>query len=139
MRSRSRVAALRDAAGAAVGAVLGLAPHVLHHVGIIAGTALLTGAGGNSLLFAAGLALSVPMLRRLHRRFQTWLAPGIAIVVYAVMFSLSSFVIGPAISGDGGGVARPPAPSVPASSPSSPSTPSTPSAPPTTDHAGHHG
>ena len=42
---------------------------------------------------------SVPMLRRLYRRFGTWKAPTVAVVVFAIMFSLSAFVIGPAISG----------------------------------------
>ena len=47
-----------------------------------------------------GLALSIPMLRRLHRRFGTWKAPTLALGVFTLMFSLSAFVIGPAISGD---------------------------------------
>ena len=44
-RQRSRLAAVRDTVGVVVGAVLGLAPHVLHHVGLIAGTAFVAGAG----------------------------------------------------------------------------------------------
>ena len=52
------------------------------------------------LLFGAlGLLFSVPLLRRLHTRFHTWKAPAIALVVFVAMFSLSAFVIGPAISG----------------------------------------
>lgn len=85
---------------ALVGGVLGLAPHVLHHVGFLAGTALVAGSGGTALFGALGLVASVPMLVRLHRRFRTWRAPAIALVVFAAMFSLSAFVVGPAISGN---------------------------------------
>jgi hypothetical protein len=85
---------------AVVGAVMGLLPHVLHHVSFFAGAVLVTGVGGNLAFGALGLLLSVPLLRRLHRRFSTWKAPAAALVVFAAMFSLSAFVIGPAISGD---------------------------------------
>ena len=92
-----------------IAAVVGLAPHVLHHVGLLAGTALVAGAGGTLLFGAVGLAASVPFLLRLRRRFGTWRAPAIALSVFAAMFSLSAFVIGPAISGSdspGGGPAQ---------------------------------
>ena len=81
------------------GAVMGVAPHVLHHVGPLAGAAVLAGAGGTVLFAAIGFVAAVPFLLRLHRRFRTWRAPAIALAVFAAMFSLSSFVIGPAISG----------------------------------------
>lgn len=82
------------------GGFIGLLPHVLHHVGPLAGAALLAGATGRALFAAIGFVAAIPFLRRLHRRFRTWRAPAIALVVFAAMFSLSSFVIGPAISGD---------------------------------------
>jgi len=97
-RDRGRLAALWNAVTAAVGAVMGLLPHLLHHVSIFAGAALVTGVGGNLLFGALGLLLSVPLLRRLHRRFKSWKAPALAVAVFAVMFSFSAFVIGPAIS-----------------------------------------
>ncbi|MFE6649915.1 hypothetical protein ACFVJS_25365 [Nocardioides sp. NPDC057772] len=81
------------------GTVLGIAPHVLHHIGLLAGAALITGTTGNVLFYAIGLLLSVPMLRRLHRRFRSLWAPTIAVVVFTGLFSVSAFVIGPAISG----------------------------------------
>lgn len=84
---------------AAWGAFIGLLPHVLHHVGPLAGAALLAGAGGTVLFAAIGFVASIPFLLRLHRRFRTWRAPAIALAVFAAMFSLSSFVVGPAISG----------------------------------------
>lgn len=64
---RSRLATLWNAVTAAVGAVMGLLPHLLHHVSIFAGAVLVTGVGGNLLFGALGLLLSVPLLRRLYR------------------------------------------------------------------------
>ena len=84
---------------AAWGAFIGLLPHVLHHLGPLAGAALLAGAGGTALFFAIGIVASIPFLLRLHRRFRTWRAPAIALAIFVGLFSLSSFVIGPAISG----------------------------------------
>lgn len=85
---------------AVFGTLLGLLPHVLHHAGLIFGAALVTGAGGNLLFGVIGLLFSMPLLRHLYIRFDTWKAPGIALAVFVAMFSLSAFVIGPAISGD---------------------------------------
>jgi hypothetical protein len=82
------------------GGFIGLLPHVLHHVGPFAGAALLAGASGRALFAAIGFVAAIPFLRRLHRRFQTWRAPALALAIFAAMFSLSSFVIGPAIAGD---------------------------------------
>ena len=85
----------------ALGAIGGVAPHVLHHVGPLVGTALVAGAGGTALFGVLGLAASVPMLLRLRRRFGSWRAPGIALVVFTAMFLVSSLVVGPLISGSG--------------------------------------
>jgi hypothetical protein len=85
---------------AAWGGFVGLLPHVLHHVGPLAGAALLAGATGRVLFAAIGFVAAIPFLRRVHRRFQTWRAPAIALAIFVAMFSLSSFVIGPAISAD---------------------------------------
>jgi hypothetical protein len=82
------------------GGSVGILPHVLHHVGPLAGAALLAGVGGTLLFGAIGFVASIPFLLRLHRRFRSWRAPALALVVFAAMFSLSSFVIGPAISGE---------------------------------------
>ena len=117
---KGKVATVRDAVGAFAGAILGLAPHVLHHIGLIAGAAFITGAGGNALFFLVGLVFSIPLLRRLYRRFHTWRAPGIAVAVFAAVFSLSAFVIGPAISGG------------------SADGPSTPNPSPSQNHSEHH-
>lgn len=101
-----------NAAGTALTGLLGLAPHVLHHVGLFAGAFLVTGATGNLLFGIAGLVLSIPFLLRLYRRHQTWKAPAIAVAAFVTVFSLSAFVIGPAITGSAGdtGPTRPSSP-----------------------------
>lgn len=81
------------------GAFIGVLPHVLHHVGPLAGAALLAGAGGTALFAGIALVVSIPFLLRIYRRFRTWVAPAIALGLMAAAFSLSSFVIGPAIAG----------------------------------------
>lgn len=81
-----------------LGGIVGLAPHVLHHVGPLVGTALVAGAGGTALFGVLGLAASVPMLLQLHRRFSNWWAPAIALGVFTAMFLISSYVVGPLIS-----------------------------------------
>lgn len=96
---RSMVKALWDGLLAALGALLGLLPHVLHHVGFLAGTALVAGSGGTALFGALGYLASIPLLVKLHRRFGTWRAPAIGITVFTAMFALSAFVVGPALSG----------------------------------------
>lgn len=85
------------------GALTGVAPHVLHHVGPLAGAALLAGTGGRLLFAAIALAVSTPFLLRIHRRFESWLAPAIALAAMAASFALSSFVIAPLITGNESG------------------------------------
>ena len=106
------------ALSAVVATVAGLAPHVLHHVGLLAGTALVAGSGGTILFGSLGAVAALPLLWRLYRRFHTWQAPMIGAALFAAMFALSAWVIGPAISGGS----------------SSPTTPNIPSGP----HQGHH-
>ena len=88
-----------------LGGIVGLAPHVLHHIGPLVGTALVAGAGGTALFGVLGLVASVPMLIKLRRRFSNWWAPGIALGVFTAMFLISSFVVGPLISAPDGPVA----------------------------------
>ena len=82
-----------------IAVISGIAPHVLHHVGPLAGTAVLAGAGGTVLFGVAGFALSVPMLLRLRQRFRSWVAPGVASLVFVVVYLFSALVVGPAITG----------------------------------------
>ncbi|WP_286404925.1 hypothetical protein [Pseudarthrobacter defluvii] len=94
----------------ALGLVTGLVPHVLHHIGFLAGSALVAGSGGTALFGSLGLLASIPALVHLHRRFHSWIAPTLGLLVFAGMFSLSAFVIGPAISGTGANVTPGPSP-----------------------------
>lgn len=84
-------------------AFLGLLPHVLHHAGPLAGAAFFAGVGGTLLFGALGFVAAIPLLLRLHRRTGTWRAPAMVLALFAAMFSLSAFVIGPAITGEGEG------------------------------------
>lgn len=79
--------------------VTGAAPHVLHHVGPLAGTAIVAGAGGRIVFGAAGFVATIPMLRRLRRRTGSWRAPALALAAFAAIFTFSTLVIGPAVSG----------------------------------------
>ena len=90
----------RVAISAATAAVLGLAPHVLHHAGLLAGAALFAGVGGTLLFGALGLLLAVPFLLRVRRRTGSWRLPAALLALFAAMFSVSAFVIGPALRDD---------------------------------------
>lgn len=113
----NRLSALWEARVGGIGLVMGLLPHVLHHVGFFVGTALIAGSGGTAIFGLLGLLLSLPMLMRLHKRFGTWKAPAIALAIFTAMFTISTYVIGPSMSGTGN---------------------SGPSSVPTIDHNSHH-
>ena len=121
---RERVAAL---ASSAVAAVLGVLPHLLHHVGPLAGAALLAGTLGTLLFGAIGLLAAIPFLVRVHRRCGNWRVPAALLALFAVMFSISAFVIGPAISGGEGGGGK-----------STTTQQTAPSGPAKAGHDGHH-
>jgi hypothetical protein len=104
----SRTGGLRGMVAGAWGVISGVAPHVLHHAGPLAGAALLAGTGGRVLFFFIGLAAAVPLLIRLYRRFNTWVAPAMAIGVFAATYTLSSLFLGPLLTGGTGGAATPP-------------------------------
>ncbi len=90
----------RSVLAAGWGAATGVAPHILHHVGPLAGAALLAGAGGQIAFLAVGLVATIPTLARLRRRFDNWLAPGLALAAFGVAFAISTFVVGPLITAD---------------------------------------
>ena len=71
-------------------------------MGPLAGAALFAGVGGSLLFGALGFALAIPFLLRMRRRFGSWRVPAAALAVFATAFSISTFVIGPAITGNGG-------------------------------------
>lgn len=90
---------LGPAIGAIGAAVLGAAPHLLHHVGPLAGAALLAGAAGKLLFGAVGFVLAIPMLRRIRRHAGSWRMPSMALVLMVAIFTFSTVVIGPALTG----------------------------------------
>ena len=87
---------------------LGLLPHVLHHAGPLAGAALLAGAGGSLLFGALGFVAAIPLLLRMRRRFGSWRAPMAALCAFVALFALSTFAIGPAITGEDSSTKRVP-------------------------------
>ncbi len=95
---RQRLAML---ASSALAGLLGIMPHVLHHAGPLAGAALFAGAAGTLIFGAIGFVAAIPFLLRLHRRHGNWRVPAALLVLFAVVFSISTFVIGPAMSGNG--------------------------------------
>jgi hypothetical protein len=108
--------------------VLGLLPHVLHHVGPLAGAALVAGFGGSLLFGVIGLVASIPFLVRMRRHYGSWKQPMAALGLFAIVFALSTFVVGPALTGDKSPPIRPP----PSSSRTAPG-PKTPA-----NHEAHH-
>ena len=103
------------AVSAATAAVLGLLPHVLHHVGPLAGAALFAGATGSLLFGAIGFVAAIPFLLRVQHHRGNWRVPAAILAAMAVVFSLSTFVLGPAITGnDGEGAPTESAPANPA-------------------------
>jgi hypothetical protein len=80
--SSGRIRTLWNALVAGMAVVMWILPHVLHHIGLLAGTSLIAGAGGTVLFGLIGLAAFVPLLIKLYRRFGTWLAPAVALVVH---------------------------------------------------------
>lgn len=90
---------LRHGLSVGWGAISGVAPHVLHHVGPLAGAAVLAGAGGRILFFGLGLLAAIPMLIRLYRRFHSWAAPAVAISLFAITYTVSSLYLGPLFTG----------------------------------------
>lgn len=82
---RGRLRALWHTVVGAAGLIMGLLPHVLHHIGLLAGTAPVAGSGGTALFEA--LLASIPMLVRLYRRFGRWTAPALGLLAFAATFS----------------------------------------------------
>ncbi|MBI5310877.1 MAG: hypothetical protein HZB14_07640 [Actinobacteria bacterium] len=86
------------AAGISAG-LLGAAPHVLHHVGPLAGAAVLAGATGKLIFGVVGFVAMIPLFRKLHRKSGGWRVPALALVAMSVIFLFSTLVIGPALTG----------------------------------------
>jgi membrane protein YdbS with pleckstrin-like domain len=78
----------------AIGWISAMAPHLLHHAGLLVGTALVAGAAGTWLFGAIAVIAMVPILVRLHRRTGSKLAPVAMIALMIVMFSASRLLMG---------------------------------------------
>jgi hypothetical protein len=87
------------AGGVGVGGLVGVAPHVLHHIGLVAGASLLAGTAGTLLFGALGLLAAVPVLVKIRRRTGGWLLPSASLALFAALFALSSLVMGPLLTG----------------------------------------
>lgn len=96
----SKLKTLWESLAGIFGLIAGLTPHVLHHIGLIAGVAFLTSTAGTIFFGLIGLLATIPLLLRLHRKFNTFAAPAIALVIFTAMFLLSAYVIGPSIIGE---------------------------------------
>lgn len=96
-RVRSR---LQSVVMTAWAAVTGIAPHVLHHVGPLAGAAFFAGATGRVVFGIVALVLTVPVLLRVHRRSGTWRLPIALLTVFVIVWSVSTFVVGPRLYGE---------------------------------------
>ena len=78
----------------AIGWISAMAPHILHHAGLLVGTAFIAGATGLWLFGAIAVIAMVPMLIRLHRRTNSWIAPAGMVALMVVMFSVSRLMMG---------------------------------------------
>ncbi len=81
----------------ATAAVTGTLPHVIHHIGLVAGGALIAGAWGQGLLAALGLVAMAPLVVRMRRRSGAWTKPALMLALFAAVFAASTFVVGPAL------------------------------------------
>lgn len=89
---RSRIAA---AIGASWTALMGVLPHVLHHVGPLAGAAIVAGTTGTVIFGLAAFVFTVPLLLRMRRHRESWRLPGILLAVFVSVWLISTFVAGP--------------------------------------------
>ena len=93
-------------------AVVGAAPHVLHHVGPLAGAAIVSGVAGRVVFALLGFALTIPLLRRIHRHTRTWSAPTLALIAFVAIYLFSSFVVAPRLTGSSSSGPSKPAPAL---------------------------
>lgn len=114
-RRRTLVRRARLAISGAFAGLLGLMPHLLHHAGPLAGAALFAGVGGSLLFGALGFVVAIPFLVRMRRRHGSWRLPVAALALFAALFAVSTFVVGPALTGeDENGTRRSDGPAAPA-------------------------
>jgi len=76
----------------AAGTAAAFLPHVLHHAGLIAGAAFLSGLAGGVVFAMLGLVAVIPIALRLHRRTGSWRASSVAVAAFAVMFTVMTAI-----------------------------------------------
>lgn len=89
---RSRAA---GALGSAWAAVMGVLPHVLHHVGPLAGAAFIAGTTGTIVFGLLAFALMIPLLLRVRRHCGSWRLPVLLLAMFVAVWSVSTWVVGP--------------------------------------------
>ena len=90
--ARGTLGAAWNAVTAVIATMMGLAPHVLHHVGLFAGAAFVVGLRQPAVRRSRPAALD-PAAAAALSPVGTWKAPAIGVAVFAAMFSLSAFII----------------------------------------------
>ena len=68
---------------------------------------MVAGVGGSLLFGAVGFLAAIPYLLRVHRRTGAWRVPAALMALFALIFSISTFVIGPAITTGAGDESSP--------------------------------
>lgn len=89
---RSRIA---GTVGGVWAAFMGVLPHVLHHVGPLAGAAFIAGTTGTVLFGLLAFVFTVPLLLRVRRRCHSWRIPALLLAGFIAVWSLSTWVVGP--------------------------------------------
>ena len=74
---------------------MGALPHVLHHVGPLAGAAIVAGTTGTIVFGLAAFVLTVPLLVRVRRHCGSWRQPAMLFVIFVAVWSMSTWVVGP--------------------------------------------
>lgn len=74
---------------------MGVLPHVLHHVGPLAGAAIVAGTTGTVVFGLAAFAFTIPLLLRVRKHRDSWRLPAILLAVFISIWLVSTFAVGP--------------------------------------------
>lgn len=90
--TRSRVVGI---VGSAWAALMGALPHVLHHVGPLAGAAFVAGTTGTIVFGLLAFAFTIPMLVRIRRHRGSWRLPLALLATFIAVWAASTWLVGP--------------------------------------------
>ena len=93
--SRPNRPRLVGAIGTAWATLMGMLPHVLHHIGPLAGAAIIAGTTGIVIFGLLALALTIPVLIRVQRRCGNWRIPAVLLGIMLAAWSASTWVFSP--------------------------------------------